>query len=249
MVEFCFYFESDMIAEGFKTKIFDYIKNRHGIVVSVLCLNYHVVLVAVPSEEQNEIKNFLREKIAEIILLFYKRDYILDKLDFEKAKNDNMKVFLEALFCFDSDLDKEVILENLNFKHVLYFNSFINFVLRFLKSKWDELITLANDNVMYIVCEDSFLELIKFLISNLEHRCYAVNIFSKQDCYLLCDIEGKSINDFLVEKNIIYDDTNLLTSLIALNPEKIIFHCNDCLKDNLIKKLYNYFSSRIEICK
>ena len=249
MVEFCIYFENETQAEGFKAKIFDYIKNRQGIVVSVLCLNYYAVLIAVQEKDKKDAFLFLKEKIAEIILLFYKRDYILNKLDFDKVKSDNMKVFLEALFCFDSDLDKEVILENLRFKNTLYFDSFINFALKFLKSKWDELISLANENVMYIVCEESFLELIKFLISNLEHRCYAVNVFSKKDCYLLCDLEGKSINDFMVEKNIVYDDTNLLTTLIALNPEKIIFHYDDDIKESLIKKLYNYFASRIEICK
>ena len=90
---------------------------------------------------------------------------------------------------------------------------------------------------------------LKFLISNLEYRCYAVNVFPKNNCYLLCDTQGNCINDFLIDKNIIYDDNNLLTSLIALNPEKIIFHCNSNVRDNIINSLFQYFSNRIVICK
>ena len=102
---------------------------------------------------------------------------------------------------------------------------------------------------MYLLSRDSFLELIKFLISNLENRQYVVNIFSKENCYLLCDVEGNSIKDFLLEKNIIYDDSSLLTSLVALNPQKIIIHCNSFIKDRLLKNLYEIFSNRIEIKK
>ena len=121
--------------------------------------------------------------------------------------------------------------------------------LKFLKKKWEELVSLANENVMYFLSEDSLLELIKFLISNLEHRCYAVNVFSKSDCYFLCDLQGKRIDDFMLEKQGIYEDGNLLTILVALNPEKIIVHCNKFVKDKLLRNLFSLFPNRIEICK
>ena len=249
MWEYCICFNSGEQADTFERKVVDYIKSLKGIIVNVCTQGYFKVLIAIPSEYANKTTTFLAEKIAEIILLFYKKEYILNNLTFEKVHSINMNVFLQTLVCFDSDMDKKIIIERMAFKKNFYLNSFIEFKLPFLKKKWNELITLANDNIMYLLSDDSFLELIKFLISNLEHRCYAVNVFSKKDCYLLCDIEGKVINDFLLEKNIIYDDTKLLTSLIALNPEKIIIHCNSFLKDNLIKKLYKFFSNRIEICK
>lgn len=249
MWEFCICFDKEIDSQDFVKKITKYIKENKGIVVSIFLHEVYKVLVAVPSEIKDKITMYLQEKLAEIILTNYKKDYILNRLNFEKSATTNMKVFLQTLVCFDSDIDKQIIVERMNLSKNFYLKSFIDFKLNVLKTKWQELITLANDNIMYLLSDDSFVELIKFLISNLEHRCYAVNIFSKQNCYLLCDLEGKVINDFLIDKNIFYDDNKLLTSLIALNPEKIIIHTNNTLKDNLLKNLYNFFSNRIEICK
>ncbi len=249
MWEYSLCFDNEKDSENFVDKIRPFIKETKGVVISIFLQDAYKVLVAVPIEKREQAMSLLKENLAEMILINYKKEYIMSKLNFEVDHSVNMRVFLQTLICFDSDVDKQIIVESLNFDKSIYLNSFINFRLKFLKNKWDELVTLANDNIMYLLSEDSFVELIKFLISNLEYRCYAVNIFSKQNCYLLCDMEGKVINDFLLDKNIVYDDNKLLTSLIALNPEKIIIHCNSFLKENLLKNLYNFFSNRIEICK
>lgn len=249
MWEYSLCFDNEIDSENFIDKIRPFIKETKGVVVSIFLQDTHKVLVAVPIEKKEQAMSLLKENLAEMILTNFKKEYIMSKLNFEVDHSVNMRVFLQTLICFDSDVDKQIIMESLNFDKSIYLNSFINFRLKFLKNKWDELVTLVNDNIMYLLSEDSFVELIKFLISNLDYRCYAVNIFSKQNCYLLCDMEGKVINDFLLDKNIVYDDNKLLTSLIALNPEKIIIHCNSFLKENLLKNLYNFFSNRIEICK
>ena len=249
MWEYSLCFDNEKDSENFVDKIRPFIKETKGVVISIFLQDAYKVLVAVPIEKREQAMSLLKENLAEMILINYKKEYIMSKLNFEVDHSVNMRVFLQTLICFDSDVDKQIIVESLNFDKSIYLNSFINFRLKFLKNKWDELVTLANDNIMYLLSEDSFVELIKFLISNLEYRCYAVNIFSKQNCYLLCDMEGKVINDFLLDKNIVYDDNKLLTSLIALNPEKIIIHCNSFLKENLLKNLYNVFANRIEICK
>lgn len=249
MWEFCIAFNSKDEAQLFINSIYSTIKHYEGVATVLLTPNFFKVLVAVPKQNSNKIKLFLTEKIAESILLNYKKEYILSRLNFSLSQNTNMQVFLKALIVFDSDTDKEIIIQRLNFNNDLVVKSFVDFKLKFLKKKWLELVDLANDNAMYLVSEETFNELIKFLISNLEYRCYAVNIFSKKDCYMICDTQGNIINDFLIDKNIVYDDNNLLTSLIALNPEKIIMHCNSNTQEKVINKLFQYFSNRLEICK
>jgi len=249
MWEFCFYFDNEFDADVFEKKVNSFVQNFGGIVANVFSQDYFKVLVAIPFEKKRETTKFFKEKLAETILTNYKKDYILKSLNFEKIQTENISVFMQALICFDSEIDKQIILERLNMRSDFYLTSFVSFKLKFLKEKWNELITLANDNMIYLLNEDSCVELIKFLISNLEHRYYAVNIFLKDDCYLLCDMQGKVIEDFLIEKHIVYDDRNLINSLVALNPEKIIVHCNKILKDKLIKNLFNFFPSQIEICK
>ncbi|MBQ3047409.1 MAG: hypothetical protein IJD48_00135 [Clostridia bacterium] len=249
MWEFCVAFDNKTEAIAFKNAIYSTIKIYGGLTTILSTKGYFKVLIATPTQFLNRIKSYLKEKIAESILLNYKKNYILKNLNFCISTNINMQVFLKAIIVFDSDTDKDIIVQKLNFKSCLMVKSFIDFQLKFLKKKWQELVDLANDNAMYLVSEDTFNELIKFIISNLEYRYYIVNIFSKKDCYMLCDTKGEVISDFLIEKSIVYDDSNLLTTLIALNPEKIVIHCNNNVKDKTINALFQYFSNRLEICK
>ena len=249
MWEFCIAFDDETQAQNFRKSIISDIKSLQGVVTVLVSITFAKVLIAVPNDVKTKAKEILIEKIAENILLYNKKRYILSKLNFDITHSTSMQVFLKALVVFDSDTDKEIIIERLDLQNDIVVKSFVDFRLTFLKRKWDELVSLANDNAMYLVSEDTFGELIKFLISNLEYRCYAVNVFSKKNCYLLCDTQGKVINDFLIERNIVYDDNMLITSLIALNPEKIIVHCNSFVKDKLLKTLYEYFSNRLEVCK
>jgi len=249
MWEYSISFYDNKKAIHFKNKVSEYIKKNNG-VTTILCENEITkVLIGAPIVERFNIHNYIKEKIAENILLYYKTDFILSKLNFKVNNTTDMQVFLKALLVFDSDVDKEIILTRLNFDDSLIIESFIDFKLNFLKDKWKELVSLANDNSMYILSEESFIELIKFLISNLDYRIKEVNVFSKNDCYLICDENGNKINDFLIEKCLIYDDNNLLTTLIAINPKKIKLHCNTFIKDKLIQILYLFFDKRIEICK
>ena len=242
-------FESPKMAEYFASKINLVIKSCKGISACITLNGQNCVLIAVPKDKEEFAREFVKQKIAECILFFYKKDYIVSKLNFEKPKTTYMNVFLQTLVCFDGEADKHFIEQCLDFDDRIFVDAVVAFKLKFLKKKWEELVSLANENVMYFLSEDSLLELIKFLISNLEHRCYAVNVFSKSDCYFLCDLQGKRIDDFMLEKQGIYEDGNLLTILVALNPEKIIVHCNKFVKDKLLRNLFSLFPNRIEICK
>lgn len=242
-------FESPKMAEYFASKINLVIKSCKGISACITLNGQNCVLIAVPKDKEEFAREFVKQKIAECILFFYKKDYIVSKLNFEKPKTTYMNVFLQTLVCFDGEADKHFIEQCLDFDNRVFVDAVVAFKLKFLKKKWEELVSLANENVMYFLSEDSLLELIKFLISNLEHRCYAVNVFSKSDCYFLCDLQGKRIDDFMLEKQGIYEDGNLLTILVALNPEKIIVHCNKFVKDKLLRNLFSLFPNRIEICK
>ena len=242
-------FESPKMAEYFASKINMVIKSCKGISACITLNGQNCVLIAVPKDKEEFAREFVKQKIAECILFFYKKDYIVSKLNFEKPKTTYMNVFLQTLVCFDGEADKHFIEQCLDFDDRIFVDAVVAFKLKFLKKKWEELVSLANENVMYFLSEDSLLELIKFLISNLEHRCYAVNVFSKSDCYFLCDLQGKRIDDFMLEKQGIYEDGSLLSTLVALNPEKIIVHCNKFVKDKLLRKLFSLFPNRIEICK
>lgn len=242
-------FERSKMAEYFASKINLVIKSCKGISACITLNGQSIVLVAVPKDKEEFARDFVKQKIAECILFFYKKDYIVSKLNFEKPKTTYMNVFLQTLVCFDGEADKHFIEQCLDFDNRVFVDAVVAFKLKFLKKKWEELVSLANENVMYFLSEDSLLELIKFLISNLEHRCYAVNVFSKSDCYFLCDLQGKRIDDFMLEKQSIYEDGSLLSTLVALNPEKIIVHCNKFVKDKLLRNLFSLFPNRIEICK
>ena len=250
MWEFSVEFYNKDYAILFKNSIEKYVKTSNGIITLLSINSLNKVLIAIPINVKKQIVELIKNKIAENILLIYKKKYILSNLNFNTSNNTKMNVFLKALVCFDSETDKDIIVNRLSeFNKKIVVESFINFKISFLKRKWNELIDLANDNCFYLTNEDTFNELIKFLISNLENRVDAVNLFNRDDCYFICDKNGRVIEDFLCDNAGKYDDEKLLTNLIALNPEKIIVHSESLFKDRFLNNLYELFSNRVEIYK
>ena len=118
-----------------------------------------------------------------------------------------------------------------------------------MRSKWLEIIKLANDNAGYLLCNDTFVELLKFLIENIEISRGIVNVVKKEEDFVLCDEEFKRIdnNECLLfqldEKN----EFNLIASLIALSPKKINVYCNTFENNPIITLVSQIFDRRVSI--
>lgn len=202
--------------------------------------------LSVKDEHKKMVKKKVIGLIADMILQVYKSEYLTSNFKFRTTNDINMQAFIKALVVFDWDIDKQIIIRMLMDMDCVVVDAFVCFKLGILKTKWDDLVSLANDNIAYLMSTDTFIELLKYLISNLDFRTNEVNVFCVNRTYTLKDNKGLPIKEGHGD---IKDcsDAFLITSLISLSPQKIKVHI-DNFDGNVINLLFNLFNDRIVIC-
>ena len=98
----------------------------------------------------------------------------------------------------------------------LNLDGFYYFNLRSLREKWEELSSIANDNGYFLISPENFVDLLKFLVDNLEITHDTVNVY--------CDECGFKISDELDKDIAVNKDEDLLSTLIGLSPKRINFY-------------------------
>ena len=222
------------------------IKKTGGKMALILSGNEARLWLQTGETYKKTIKKKIVGLIADMILHTYKLEYLIKNFKFKTTSDINMQAFIKALVVFDWDIDKQIIVRMLLGLDSVVISAFVSFKLSVLKTKWDDLVNLANDNIIYLMSSDTFIELLKYLISNLDFRTNEVNVFYNNCTYILKDSKGMPIKE---EHNDMKDcsDAVLITSLISLSPQKIKLHI-DNFDGDVINLLFNLFGDRIAIC-
>lgn len=196
---------------------------------------------------------FACDAIADVISIFYKLEFIEKNLKLHINQPVYLNAFKKALVAFDRDTDKYLITHNLKIENSIFLDSFYTFRLKSLQNKWKELIKLANENASYLLCSDTFIDLLKFLIENIEVSSGLVNIIKTQEDFLICDEKFNQIDTkeegLCLLKN--YNNTqneaevDLITSLIALSPKKINVYCDQDENNTTLTLISELFGSRV----
>jgi hypothetical protein len=211
------------------------------------------IIIACEQLEKSRMEFFICDAIAETISIFYKLEYIEKNLKLHIKEKVYLDAFEKALIAFDRETDKYLILHSLKIDKNIFIDSFYNFKLRQLRAKWQELIKLANENASYLLCNDTFIELLKFLIDNIEISTGLINVVKKEENFLLCDekfnlidleTEGLCSLKRIEEGN---SEIDLITSLIALSPRKINIYCSQYENDSTLTLISQIFGTRVAI--
>lgn len=211
------------------------------------------IIVACEKIEKSRMEFFISDAIADTISIFYKLEYIEKNLRLHIKEKVYLDAFEKALIAFDRETDKYLITHNLKIDKNIFIDSFYDFKLRQLKAKWQELIKLANENSSYLLCNDTFIELLKFLIENIEISTGLINVVKNEDEFLLCDEKFNAIsteNEGLCSLNKTEDkdsEIDLITSLIALSPRKINVYCDKYENNPTLTLISQIFGSRVSI--
>ena len=163
----------------------------------------------------------------------------IENLRLPTHENISLTAFKKALINFDKETDFYIISKNLELKKNLYLDAFYSFKLKALRDKWAELIALANENSDYLVSNEAFFDLLKFLIDNLEICEDEINVFEDENGYFI-----KAENDDCPHENL--SKEGLVSSLIELCPKKINLFCRS--DDNTAGFLSKIFEERINVC-
>ncbi|MBP3431432.1 MAG: hypothetical protein J6K39_01070 [Clostridia bacterium] len=197
------------------------------------------ILFACPLEEKERASDEVERCIVKAISNFYKEKFLSDNLHLPVHENISLMAFKKALINFDKETDFYIISKNLMLEKNLHLDSFYFFKLKTLRDKWTELITLANENSDYLVSNEAFFDLLKFLIDNLEVCEDEINVFQDENGYII-----KPQNEDMSCESL--GAEGLVSSLIDLSPKKINLFCQS--DDNTACFLTKIFEERINVC-
>lgn len=200
------------------------------------------ILLAVEEEYMDEVQMNLSSIITQTICTNFKANFLDEFLSLPEHDKIGMTAFKKALLNFDKETDKFLVQKQLTFDKNLYLESFYQFRLTSLKAKWQELVALANENRVYLISNDAFLDLLKFLIDNLDVCEEEVNVIEDEQGYKIV-LQDKIEDKYSGQ---IFNDEALVSSIIDLAPQKINFYCTKNSKtSDFLEKI---FDERINIC-
>ena len=150
-----------------------------------------------------------------------------------------MTAFKKALLNFDKETDKFIIKKNLDLSKDIFLEAFYQFKLKSLKEKWAELVALSNENREYLVSSDSFIDLLKFLVDNLDICENEISIVKESEGYRIFS------SDNIPEENKLLTEELVVSSVIDLSPQRINLYFNETSK--AITLLEKIFEERIII--
>ena len=160
--------EFSLAAKNLYEEIKSTVCNFGAVVTSFSERNEIHIVIACQDVEKNRISFFITDAISNFIAEEYKLKFIKNNLKISLHNQLNLNALIKAMVAFDKETDKYIVSRSLIVKDNLVIESFYNFKLKKLRSKWMELIKLTNENSGYLLCNDTFIDLLKFLIDNIE---------------------------------------------------------------------------------
>ncbi len=176
--------------------------------------------------------------VVDIICCDYKLMYLNKYLFIPCQDKIGMLAFKKALLNFDSETDRFIIKKAIDLKSDIYLESFYHFRLKSLKSKWGELVALANENRDYLLSAESFVDLLKFLVDNLDICEDEISITKEEGGYrIFTDNHDCSCG--------LINEENIVSQVIDLSPQKINLYFSD--NSSAITLLKQIFDEKISV--
>lgn len=203
------------------------------------------VLVSCEVCDSGRFKHFISNLISDIICEDFKLKYLNENLSLPSLDGISKQAFMQALLSFDKESDKYIILKFLNLEGSLDIDAFYFFKLLPLRNKWKELVQIANDNKAYLSSNETLVELLKFLVDNLEFKNETINLMQEEDRVFFYDINFNLLKENNTKEKDI--DSTIISNLIALAPKCVNIYSSDKFNGNLIKLLKQIFDKRINL--
>lgn len=228
-------------------KIYALLKNfckDYGAIITTYERCGHIsILISVDACDEARIKHFISNIISDIICEDFKLIYLTENLSLPNLDEMSRNAFMQALVSFDKEADKYIVQHALELESSIDIEAFYHFKLTSLKEKWKELVQIANDNKAYLSSNETLVELLRFLVDNLEVKNDTINLLQDNGKVLFYDVNLNLLKtNNLTEKEI---DSTIISSLIAFAPKHVNVYAPDHFNAGLIRLLKQIFDKRI----
>ena len=241
--ELSIYFPRELLCyfEDLKIELKKLLFNQKNCIDILIKENCYVFMIALEKECYNKNILYIKEKLAEIILLYYKPKTIINSINnFDMSNGDNI-ILIDILSSYETNVDKNFIVSNMSLIEKFYLDSFVKFKLNFLSGKWKEVANLINEHSLFLNDENIKKELMQFLMEGLNNYIHDLKLTS----------EGIFVNDnYIKEKTIFYSKNkydNTLFTLINLYPQKIFVENYKELDAHFMQLLHQLFGSKLHL--
>lgn len=225
--------KNETIATSIQKSLSLSLDSINGLVTSSNNGNIFSILIAVENQYEQRLKGLLSSLISEVICTKFKSDFLNEYLFLPMQDKSGLFAFKKALINFDRQTDKYIIKKELNLSNTLFLESFFDFRLKKLKEKWAELVALSNDNRDFLVCRESFIDLLKFLVDNLDICEDEISVIKENDGYRIVDCDNKFYTNRIISHE------KVVSSVIDLSPQKINLYFDQSSNEtNLLERIF-----------
>jgi len=222
-----------------------YVSRADGVMVLAESVGRPTLTLACEEDKKAVLTCGITESVADIIVNKFKSEYLIENSKLPINNTVNYNAFLKALVAFDREFDRELVLKKLFLSKDLMLDGFYNFRLRELRARWQEVVALANDNSGYVTFQETFLELLKFIVNTINESIDEIHVRKKDGGYYLSSADGSEINYRAFNINPEINNETLLSELIVLSPSKIYIHCADEIPKYVYDMLSGVFDKKL----
>ncbi len=231
--------ENKAIANLLYSTLLKSLQDINGIITLNEENGYVSILVGVDLKFKEQTKMIISSCVVEIICTSFKMKFLDNYLIFPRQDKIGLMAFKKALLNFDKETDKYIIKKNIVLNHDLFLESFYHFKLKALREKWAELVSLSNENSDYLLSSDSFIDLLKFLVDNLDICEDEISVVKEDEGYKIYTV------DEVQYQNKIFTEESIVSNVIDLSPQKINLYFKET--SSAINLLERIFEERITI--
>ncbi|MBR1925253.1 MAG: hypothetical protein IJ837_00155 [Clostridia bacterium] len=195
--------------------------------------------------EYKKIENVVKKALCDAICEKMKYKFLKNNINILIDNEELFLAFIKVYTYFDIELEKQLTIRLFDLSKNMVLESFLNFKLPFLKAKWKEMCNITNMNSGVFLRSGTFLELLKFLIANLECKTQNLIIDFSEGCKIFEQKkQGKNIIKSLNSDDVV----EILTSIIELSPQKIKIITKE-KSSEIVCLICDLFLDRVEIIK
>lgn len=216
--------------------------------------------------KKEDFYNHASDVVLKIILKYYFLDNIKkqiyghnehltdeDKLaayDIAKAK-----VLCEDNYILDKEYIREEIIQYIEEYPIIYLEGFLMFRLKNLNDFAEMVIEQSIENLKLEKEHANFLEVLKYLAGSGSVGYDSIRLIFEEDGYRLADEIGMDIDKEYfkaIARDIgnedLRDEDLLISTLVALSPEKILIHIGDYNDEDIIATIEEIFENKVYYC-
>lgn len=184
-----------------------------------------------------QMTNAIKEGLVEMFGVVGKYDFIKRNLSLGLSKT-NYDLLLHTLVAFDRENEHKLLNKIIRVENNLTLDGLFNFKLGELKERWIEICNLTRNNGAYLYDDETYIELLRFLISAVNPKVNKLTVREVNGRYSLCGSLKNSVINIDAQSS-----AELMYYLIDLAPLELVIDGGISNRE-LSKRLVGIFDAK-----